>query len=53
MMAGAEVRSGAKDIGYVIVCQKCDEPISDHKHPGDCEIFQRNRKLLNGIRRHS
>ena len=47
MMAGSEARGGAKDIGYVLVCKKCYEPIGDHKDPRDCEIFQRNNELLN------
>lgn len=30
MMAGAEAQGGARDIGYVIICKRCGEPIGDH-----------------------
>jgi hypothetical protein len=48
MMAGAEAQGGAKDIGYVLCCKDCREPIDDHYLPGGYERCQKtkSRRIL-------
>ena len=50
-MFGAIVRAGQEAnrrglSGYVIVCERCGQPVMDHELPTDCETWSRELGVL-------
>lgn len=42
--ASEAVRLGLN--GYVIVCEKCGQPVRDHEYPSDCATWMKEHEVV-------